>query len=309
MSIGLHHLRYFVAVAEEGHVTRAAERLRIAQPSLSAQIRYLERQIGAPLFRRHARGVELTAAGEAFLAEARASLAAADTAVEAARRAARGQQRHLRIGFIVGTQVEPTSAVLHGFRNRCPEVALDLVEHSFADPSAGLNSGAVDLAFVMPPFAHQERLRMELLYSAPRVAVLPAGHPLAGRRSISVRELFDEPWIVCDTDDEVCRDYWLAADHRDRPAILGQRTRSLDKFIQLVAAGELVGLAASWVEPVFARPDIAFVPVQDVEPATTALAWPPHPPNPLVEPFVALAREIRDAMGIAASLDDGAARA
>jgi DNA-binding transcriptional LysR family regulator len=306
MSIGLHHLRYFVAVAEEGHVTRAAGRLRIAQPSLSAQIRYLERQVGAPLFSRHARGVALTAAGEAFLAEARAALAAADAALEAARRAARPQTRHLRVGFIVGTQIEPTSAVLHGFRARYPDVVLDLVEHSFADPSAGLNGGEVDVAFVMPPFAHRG-LRIETLYSAPRLAVLPAAHPLAGRRAISVRELFDEPWIVCDTDDDVCRDYWLAASHREVPAKHGHRTRSLDKFIQLAAAGEVVGLAAAWVEPVFARPGIAFVPVDDVEPATTALAWPPDPPNPLVERFVALAREVRDALGIAGRLSRGAA--
>jgi DNA-binding transcriptional LysR family regulator len=153
MSIGLHHLRYFVAVAEEGHVTRAAQRLRIAQPSLSAQIRYLERQVGAPLFRRHPRGVELTPAGEAFLAEARAALVAADAAVDAARRATRPS--HLRLGLIVGTQIEVTSTVLYAYRSRHEGVVLDLVEHSFADPSAGLNGGEVDVAFVMPPFAHE----------------------------------------------------------------------------------------------------------------------------------------------------------
>jgi DNA-binding transcriptional LysR family regulator len=304
MSIGLHHLRYFIAVAEEGHVTRAAERLRIAQPSLSAQVRYLERQVGVSLFRRHARGMELTSAGEAFLAEARLALGAADAAVEAARSAARPERRQLRVGFIVGTQIELTSAVLHTFRARHADVSLELVEHSFADPSAGLNSGEVDLAFVMPPFAH-DGLRMEILYSAPRVAVLPATHPLAGRAIISVRELFNEPWIVCDTEDEVCRDYWLAANHRDAPALLGHRTRSLDKFIQLAAAGEVVGVAAAWVESVFARPGIAFVRVDDIEPATTALAWAPDVPNPLVDLFVALACEVRDAVGIATSLSSG----
>src|SRR6266545_1812084 len=215
MPIGLHHLRYFVAVAEEGHVTRAAQRLRIAQPSLSAQIRYLERQVGAPLFRRHPRGVELTPAGEAFLAEARAALAAADAAVAAARRAT--QPSHLRLGLIVGTQIEVTSTVLYAYRSRHDGVVPDLVEHSFADPSAGLNGGEVDVAFVMPPFAH-EGLRFETLWSAPRVAVLPTGHPLAGRAAVSVRELFDEPWIVADTDDQVCRDWWLAATARPRPS-------------------------------------------------------------------------------------------
>jgi DNA-binding transcriptional LysR family regulator len=308
MPIGLHHLRYFVAVAEEGHVTRAAHRLRLAQPSLSAQIRYLERQTGVTLFHRHSRGVELTEAGVAFLAEARAALTAADAAVDAARRAAHPKRRYLRVGFIVGTQVEPTSALLHNFRTRRPEVELDLVEHTFADPSAGLNSGDVDVAFVMPPISHHG-LRFETLYSAPRVAVLPASHPLAGRPAVSVRELFDEPWIVADTDDDVCRDFWLATRHRTGPPVPGRRTRSIDKFIQLVAAAEVVGLAAAWVEPIFARPGIAFVPVRDVEPATTALAWRPEPPDPLVEAFVRLAREARDALGMAGQLNRSAQRA
>jgi DNA-binding transcriptional LysR family regulator len=305
MPIGLHHLRYFVAVAEEGHVTRAAQRLRIAQPSLSAQIRYLERQVGGPLFRRHPRGVELTPAGEAFLTEARAALAAADAAVAAARRASRPSR--LRLGLIVGTQIEVTSTVLYAYRSRHEEVALDLVEHSFADPSAGLNGGEVDVAFVMPPFAH-EGLRFETLWSAPRVAVLPSGHPLAGRAAVSVRELFDEPWIVAETDDQVCRDWWRAMGHRTAPPKLGQRTRSIDKFIQLVAAREVVGLAADWVAPVFTRPGIVFVPVADVEPATTAVAWRPDRPNPLVDGFVALAREVRDAIGLADRLHHAAGR-
>jgi len=94
----------------------------------------------------------------------------------------------------------------------------------------------------MPPF-HHHGLRFETLYSAPRVAVLPSAHPLATRPSISVRELFDEPWIVADTDDDVCRDFWLAASHRSDPPLLGAATRSIDKFIQLVAAGEVLGLA------------------------------------------------------------------
>jgi DNA-binding transcriptional LysR family regulator len=299
MSIELHHLRYFVAVAEEGHITRAAQRLRIAQPSLSAQIRNLERQVGTPLFFRHPRGVELTASGQAFLAEARAAVAAADAAVEAARRAA--QPTHLRVGFIVGTQVQVTSTVLYAFRSRRPEVTLELAEHSFADPSAGLNAGEVDAAFVMPPIAHQG-LRFETVWSAPRVVVLPSAHPLAGRASLAVAELFEEPWIVAETDDEVCRDWWLAAGHRNGPARLGQRTRSIDKFIQLVAARQVVGLAAAWVEAAFARPGIAFVPVHDVEPATTAVAWHPDRAGPLVEEFVELARRVRFAVGLAGRL-------
>lgn len=291
MPIGLHHLRYFVAVAEEGNVSRAADRLRLAQPSLSAQLKYLEEQLGVQLFRRHTRGVELTRAGALFLTEARASLEAADRAVAVARMASRGEAGRLRLGFIVGTQVEATSRILRVFRERYPRVEVEFAEYTFADPSAGLNSGEVDLAFVMPPLTHRG-LRFEEVFRAPRVAVLSEGHPLAGRGAIPVRELFDDPWIVAETDDEVCRDFWLAVGHRGgEPAKLGPSTTSLDKFIQLAVAGEVVGLAAAWVEPVFSRPGIRFVPMLDVEPAVTALAWYPEASNPMIDRFVAVARE------------------
>lgn len=294
MPIGLHHLRYFLAVAEEGHVTRAAARLHLSQPSLSAQIRYLEDQVGVALFERHPRGMILTPAGEAFAAQARASLAAASAAIEEARRAAAGTIGKLRIGFIVGTQIELTSRILRTFRERFPEVTLELAEHSFADPSAGLNTGDVDLAFVMPPIQH-DGLCFEQLFQAPRVAVLPSTHLLARPGSpISVTELFDEPWIIADTDDTVCRDYWLAMEHRTSPPRRVYRTRSLDKFIQLAAAGEVVGLAASWAEQAFSRPGITFVPVHDVSPAVTALAWHPEREQPLTQRFIEIAREIRE---------------
>src|SRR5262245_43012893 len=115
MPVGLHHLRYFVAVAGEGHVARGADRLRRAQPSVSAQIKYLEPTIATPLFVRHPRGVELTRAGALFLADARKSIQAADAAIAAARTASRDEAGTLHAGFIVGTQVEPTSRILSAF--------------------------------------------------------------------------------------------------------------------------------------------------------------------------------------------------
>ena len=294
MPIGLHHLRYFLAVAEEGHVTRAAARLHLSQPSLSAQIRYLEEQVGVGLFERGPRGMTLTPAGEAFAAQARAALAAASAAIEDARQAAIGTTGKLKVGLIVGTQIELTSRILRTFRERFPDVTLEFAEHSFADPSAGLNTGDVDLAFVMPPIQH-DGLRLEPLFQAPRVVVLASSHPLARRGGpISVAELFDEPWIIADTDDAICRDYWLAMEHRTAPPKLGYRTRSLDKFIQLAAAGQVVGLAASWVEQAFSRPGITFVPVPDVAPAITALAWHPEREQALVQRFTEITRQIRE---------------
>lgn len=96
---------------------------------------------------------------------------------------------------------------------------------------------------------------------------MPASHRLAGREAIEVRELFDDPWIATDAADEVCRDFWLPAEHRGgMPATLGPSTRSLGKFMQLAVAGEVVGLAATWVQQALDRPGLAFVPVTDVAP-------------------------------------------
>jgi DNA-binding transcriptional LysR family regulator len=293
MPVGLHHLRYFLAVADEGNISRAASRLRVSQPSLSAQIKYLERHLGTPLFRRHPRGVELTRAGALFLADARRSVQAADAAVAAARVASRHETGRLRVGFIVGTQVAATSRILAAFRQRYPAAELELAEYTFADPSAGLNGGQVDAAFIMPPISHNG-LTIKEIGQAPRIAVVSERHPLAGRATISVRELFDDPWIVAETSDQVCRDFWLATAHRaGQPANLGPATTSIDKFIQLAVAGQAVGLAAAWVEPAFARPGIRFVPVIDVEPAVTAIAWRPGSLNTLAECFLAIAAGTR----------------
>ncbi len=138
-------------------------------------------------------------------------------------------------------------------------------------------------------------LVLEELLSAPRVAVLASTHPLARRDCVAVRELFDEPWIYADTEDEVCRSYWLAMEHRTNPPILGEGTRTIDRFIQLAMAGEVVGLAADWVRTAFTRPGLTFVPVSDVAPATTALGWRADTHNPLVDAFIDIARSVRDA--------------
>src|SRR5215468_10366004 len=291
MPVGLHHLRYFVAVAEEGNVSCVSDLLRIAQPSLCAQIKYRERNVGTLLFHRHNGGAELTRAGALFLADARKSIKAADAAVAAARTASHDEAGTLRVGFIVGTQVEPTSRILGAFRQRYPAATLELTECNFSDPSAGLNGGDADIAFIMPPITHNG-LSIREIYHVPRVAVISAGHRLAGRATISVHELFDDPWIVAETSDTVCRDFWLATGHRaGRPPKLGQATKSIDKFIQLAVAGQVVGLAAAWVEDAFARPGIRFVPVIDIEPAVTAIAWRPGCLTPLAERLLTIAAD------------------
>jgi DNA-binding transcriptional LysR family regulator len=272
MNLELRQLRYFLVVAEELHFTRAAKRLHMAQPALSARIRELEQAVGTPLFRRSTRRVELTAAGEALLPHARETLAAAQRAREALTRATQGTTGPLRIGLVAGTQTPLTSRVLSSFSERYPEIRVDPIEHDFSDPSAGLRSRAVDIALVCAPL-DETGLTLESLQQAALVAVVSERNPLAQREQIAVAELFDYPWPPPDTTDPVCRDFWLAIDRRTSPPRLGPATRSLDRLIQLLATGQAVTLAGDWTIPFFTRPGLAVIPVHDATPVTIALAW------------------------------------
>jgi DNA-binding transcriptional LysR family regulator len=300
MNLELRQLRYFLAVAEELHFTRAADRLHMAQPALSARIRELERAVGVPLFRRTTRRVELAPAGEALLPHARAAVGAAERAGEALDRARDGAAGRLRVGLIVGTQTELVSRVLSTFGERCPEVGVDLAEHDFSDPSAGLRTGSVDVAIVCAPI-DPTGLAFEPLERVRRVAVLSEHHPLAGRDAIALAELFDDPWPPPETDDAVCRDFWLANDHRHTPARLGPATRSLDKLLHLLATGQVVSLAGEWTVPFFRRPGIAVVAVADAPPVTIALAWRVGELSPAGARLVELAREVRAGEGLRAA--------
>src|ERR1051326_6002146 len=148
----LRHLRYFVAVAEEGHLTRAAERLGIQQPPLSQQIRALETELEVQLFRRNSRGVELTQAGEALLAEARIVLDRAEHAVLAARRAARGEAGRLGLGFTSSASFHPlVPRIIRDFRKASPLVSMSLEEAGTAELVEGLRAERIDAAFVRWP--------------------------------------------------------------------------------------------------------------------------------------------------------------
>jgi DNA-binding transcriptional LysR family regulator len=177
----LRHLRYFVAVAEEGHVTRAAERLGIQQPPLSQQIRALETELDAQLFHRKPRGVELTPAGRAFFDEAKAILARVGDAVAATKRAARGEAGRIGIGFTSSASFHPfVPRAIRAFRERHPLVALTLEESGTTELVDALRSEAIDAAFVRSPVGESADLTVRPLLEEPMVAALPSGHPLSG---------------------------------------------------------------------------------------------------------------------------------
>jgi DNA-binding transcriptional LysR family regulator len=195
----LRHLRYFIAVAEEGHVTRAAERLGMQQPPLSQQIRALERELDVQLFRRRPRGVELTDAGSALLAEARAILASIDHASAVTRRTARGEQGRIAVGFTSSAPFHPfVPRVIRAYRDAFPLVALTLEEGGTIELIDDLRDERIDVAFVRTAIADQEGLVVSPLLQEPMVLALPRAHMLARRTSkgVSLKALADETFIV-----------------------------------------------------------------------------------------------------------------
>ena len=192
----LRHLRYFVAVAEERHFGRAAERLHIAQPPLSQQIRRFEAELGEPLFFRTTRRVELSPAGEVLLERARDILAAVDSAVEDARRAARGEYGRLAIGFTGSSTYAMLPSLAAAMREELPGVVLDLRGELLTPAQvARLIDGTLDLGLLRPP-VHERELETEVLHSEPLLAVLPETHPLAGADAVPLEQLKDDRFVT-----------------------------------------------------------------------------------------------------------------
>lgn len=193
----LRHLRYFLAVAEEGNFTRAAARLGIGQPPLSQQIRDLETEIGAMLFHRVPHGAELTAAGTAFLPEAKASLAAAEKARLAAQSANRGETGRLSLGFTASSAFNPiVSTTIRRFQARWPDVQLSLTEMNTLGLMQKLERGELDATFMRPGLDDPDGIRLKRLPDEPMVVALPASHRLAKQKTLPLALLAKEPFIL-----------------------------------------------------------------------------------------------------------------
>lgn len=191
----LRHLRYFIAVAEEGSLLTAAQnRLNTSQPSLSRQIRDLETEVGVRLLDRQARGVTLTAAGKVFLDHARLALLQAEAAVENARLAEQPDKKLFAMGFLAGQEVVWLPQALRIIREEAPDVELIVCSQSSPDLASGLMLGKLDVAFLRPE-ARTVGLSFRFLAKEPLIAVLPADHRLTSSKKIPPHELARETFI------------------------------------------------------------------------------------------------------------------
>jgi DNA-binding transcriptional LysR family regulator len=192
----LRQLRYFVAVAEELHFRRAAARLHISQPPLSQQIAALEDELGVRLLERTRRRVEMTPAGEAFLRDARATLAELDVAVSTARAIDAGQEGVLRVGFVGSALLSIVPSTVQRFRRTRPGIEIELRERSTVEQLRAVSTGLVDVGLVRPPIETDESLHTEVVMRERTVAAIPEGHPLARLRRVPLRRLATQPLVL-----------------------------------------------------------------------------------------------------------------
>jgi DNA-binding transcriptional LysR family regulator len=287
-------LRYFVAVAEELHFTRAAERLFVSQPALSKQVRMLERQLGAPLFDRDRRGVRLTPVGQALLPHARAALAEWDRGWAAAEEVRSSQ----RATLVAGMSTSPgRGGLLPAIRSRFtalrPAASVELRQVGWEDTTAGLADGSADVAYVFLPLPEPERYDWVIVAQEECLLALAEAHPLARRDVIDFADLLDEPFLALPARSGPLRDFWLATDARGgRPPRIGAEIASTDETYEALVDGRGVCLVAAGNAPLLTLGGVTTRPVRGVAPSRLALAWRRDDNRPLVRDYARACRQV-----------------
>ncbi|MER8199277.1 LysR family transcriptional regulator [Streptomyces microflavus] len=285
----LRQLEYFIAVAEERNFTRAAERVHISQSGVSAQIRQLERELGAELFDRSARTVTLTVAGKAALEHARAALAAAGAVGQAVDEVTGLIRGRLTVGMVIGCTVTPLFEALATFHRAHPGVDLSLLEDQSDCLVEDVRSGAVDLALIGTTSATPEGLERLTIISERLVALVPPGHSLTDRRRVTLRDLSSHP-LVCmppGTGLRTVLDGACAA-RGLRPEIALQASAA-DAIADLAARGLGVAVLSESMAAGY-RDRLVALPIADVDtPALLALVW-KDGPDPAVRALLAHGR-------------------
>jgi len=276
----------FVAVAEDLHFRRAAERLHITQPALSQRIRTLEHEVGAALLERDRRHVQLTAAGAAFLEPARTAVANAAQAKAQALRAVRGEVGRLRLGFTVIAFYSALPEAVRLYRSRFPDVAVELAEMNSPTLERSLAAGEIDLGILHPPI-ETPGLSVRALRSERLMLALPEHHVLAAQQTISVRDLDRQPFLMAPRE--------IGPSIHDRTVALFRNEGISPHIVQYVTPmTTLVGLAAAGTGVGFVtegmanagRPGVAFRPVSPAAPSLpVAAAWAGSLPSVTAERF------------------------
>ena len=286
----LRHLRYFVAVADELHFGRAAEKLCIAQPPLSIQIKQLEKELGFSLFSRTNRKVELTEAGAYFLDEVRHNLAGLHEAVSAARRVARGESGWLGIGFVGSAAYDILPRILAAFRSEYPDVELVLRELVSAKQAAALREGRIHVGLARPSI-EESGIESDVLLNERFVVALPAAHPLCGRSQLALEELASENFILfpripkpssADSIIAVC----VSAGFRPN---MPQEAAEMHTAVGLVAGGLGVTLVPESVRTE-SRPGLAFRPLKNAPTTALTVTYRRSERTPQVDSFLRICR-------------------
>lgn len=293
MDVHLRNLRYFAAVAEELHFSRAAERLHVSQPALSKQIRQLERELRFPLFRRDRRRVELTAAGEALLPAARHLLTDWEDALTDATRRAAEEGKVLQVGFQTSVGGGLYQDIAARFASLRPDWRLELRSHVWSDPTGGLHDRSADVAVLWLPAGAEDEIEVRPLRSERKYVALPAGHRLARRRAVQMADLLGEPFVALPAEAGPLRDHWLALDDRGaHPVKIGAEASTADEAFEAVATGQGVVLLAEGNAGVYERPGIVCRPVIGIQPSQLAVAWRRDDQRAAVHEFVGAAVEV-----------------
>ena len=283
-------VRYFTVVAEHQHFGRAAEALHVAQPSLSRQIRHLEQQLGARLLDRTPQGSRLTEAGEVFLPLARALLRSADQA--AARTRAAAQPSRITIGYTIGLIVTPAVRQL---RREHPDADVQTLHLDWNQPREALLDHRVDAVVTRLPL-RTAGLHVTILYDKPRVLLVPLDHRLAGKESVSIDDIADEP--IPRLPDPAWNAYWRIDPRPDgSPAPDGPLVEAIEDKNELIAAGQAVAVIPAGVATGSPRPDLTTVPLDGVEPSHVVLATRAGDRGRLVAAFRKCAQALLGAQG------------
>lgn len=289
----LRHLRYFVGVAEDLNFSRAADRLHVAQSALSRQIQDLEAELGVQLFLREKGGISLTAAGAAFLVEARRLIAQSTQAIETARRAARGEVGRLDIGFIGALSDGLIPRLLRKFRSRFPEVDVKLYAMRPVRQIEALHSEEIQLAFLGMPFGKEEaQLCFEVFRRDRMVVALPAGHALGSRPSLKLSDLAGERFVfLTRVGTPVYYDWVMRLCHESgfHPHIV-QEVENGQTMVELVAAGSGVALFPETAQRQL-HGDMNFLPLHGKVPRFEhSVAWLRRHRSPALPVFLDLLR-------------------